>query len=505
MNSIKLLSSSMIILIVPLFLSCEILNFHNNDSVSELQPGESLEATIGSEGGELETTDFNLTIPSGAFNSPVNLKLYKETENNFSETSVSNTFKIEGLPLSFSSPIQIRIKYSGTLVNESFIAVSESGFVRSAGKSKTTHNLFEAENSDGYLSCNIPAPELPNMGDLPSSDKTISVTATAITNGSIYPTAGSSKSNNDYHFLIKVAVPDVNAENTLVLLNKLEESYLFIKDVMSFSYSKRTNWPVEVNVLKMNNYGNYVDSWWGLNYGYLEINSEELPNHETIGATAGHEFFHLVQSLYDPRSTYAKKDDENYDHYWVDEASAVYIEGFFTEEQDSYLSTVVDGYQMAPFNGMQKGAIGNGQNHGYGMSSLFKYFDKYYSLLSFKDIYLEILDEKHPIRAIELSTESPWNWFQDYIMEYVSLVLPTYSVSNTYWRLNMYGSFTIDDANDTEFSFTDKYPALSARLYNIPINYSEMGKDSELEFKITGDGVPQISVFKWRVGTVEFL
>ena len=84
------------------------------------------ESTIGTEGGKLEIEDFSLTVPEGAFDANGHLKLIALTdENPFGSSGVTRFFQIEGFPTQYSKPLELKIKFEGTLTEETSIAVGE--------------------------------------------------------------------------------------------------------------------------------------------------------------------------------------------------------------------------------------------------------------------------------------------------------------------------------------------------------------------------------------------
>ena len=84
----------------------------------------------------------------------------------------------------------------------------------------------------------------------------------------------------------------------------LEEAYdLFGSQSMGFTYAARTRWPVRVTVrdLAEGDCGHFCSSIWGENFAFLEFQTHSLGESSKLRRIAGHEFFHLVQFLYDPR------------------------------------------------------------------------------------------------------------------------------------------------------------------------------------------------------------
>ena len=154
-----------------LFLCMLSFSFHSckKDNVEPDPNGEPsgdqtvLEAVIGAEGGKLETEDFILTVPEGAFDETTTLRLYLE-ENDPSQgaTQVTPTYRLTGLNCLWSKPIEFKIKYNGTLQEENYIAMGYNYYDLELEDSVMVNELFAAVDSQGFLSCTVPPLEVPN-------------------------------------------------------------------------------------------------------------------------------------------------------------------------------------------------------------------------------------------------------------------------------------------------------------------------------------------------------
>lgn len=116
-------------------------------------------ATIGSEGGTVSTENFKLEIPSGAFSASQQIELYEEAEEQpFGESSVSPLYRIEGIPADMQEALKISIKYSGTLSEMNYIlaGAQDTVDVLDTSYADVFYDLFDAEESDGYLIGEIP-------------------------------------------------------------------------------------------------------------------------------------------------------------------------------------------------------------------------------------------------------------------------------------------------------------------------------------------------------------
>ncbi|MBN1999266.1 hypothetical protein JW935_17035 [candidate division KSB1 bacterium] len=437
--------------------------------------------TIGPEGGAFGVEDFELKIPAGAFRSDNELELeLLTTESTFGENNFSRRFRL-GLPAEYYQPLELRIQYQGTLTEESYIAIAEDVYTCSLDTITTAYRLVPAKESSGYLVCQLPAPDVEGglakttVADRVQGDK-FYITIDGAING--YMTY---VSHSD-HF--KIVFPNSLNAQAKILGNYLEEAYNTFKN-MGFEHESLRDWPASVTVkeLDVETFGNYYSSGWGDDYGYLEINSKFMDNLDQLRITAGHEFFHLVQALYDPRWAYTQSKSGGV-HVWLDEATAVWAEEYFTPVSN-YFSSIREGHYMAPFYGMQKGAQGNAQEHGYGMSAMIKYLVQEYGVNSLVSIYKQLQNGKHPVEAVDYYAPQPISyWWGEFLQDYVLGNLYE-DVNASFWVKNKWGEFILRSDRDTLFTFSGSYPDLSGKLYYIKLDYAGIDKEAEMVFELT--------------------
>ena len=90
--------------------------------------------------------DFTLTVPEGALAASVSLALYEtEADHGFGGNAISPLYRIDGLPETFSESLYVRIRYDGTLSEESHIAFGEFA-----------EQMIAATDSSGFLVTLIP-------------------------------------------------------------------------------------------------------------------------------------------------------------------------------------------------------------------------------------------------------------------------------------------------------------------------------------------------------------
>lgn len=458
--------------------------------------------TIGPEGGTVETDGFSLTVPAGAFDSETELVLLSATDKQtFGDNLVSGMFKIEGIPVEYGKPLRVKIKYEGSLSEESYIALGEEVFVSSLDSVITAFQFIEAGDSSGWLIGEIPIPENSHNQ---SGSKKKSANETDFT-GFILGclTSYIALYSENQHFLMYYPLFMASSGDVTQLGKYLEEAYSFFQTQLGFSYSNRTNWPVKVVVcpfpLSYNALGFYTNSRLGNNGGWIEFNYDALPNRKDIRTTAGHEFFHLVQSLYDNRNRISKAQFAA-NHHWFNEATAVWSESNFSDDVD-FQSDIVKGNQMAPFNGLHAGSLlsKDSVDHGYGMLSLIHYLEGIYGSAFILKTYQSLFDEgSHIIDAISKHTSEPVNWLEDFFRQYITGKLNVYQVDMSFFYTRVHDVLSIKDKNNVDTLLRSNYPDLSARIFSVVLEDKSIDDDDNLI--ITTEGLTEITLIKWIPG-----
>ncbi|PKP51464.1 MAG: hypothetical protein CVT92_12750 [Bacteroidetes bacterium HGW-Bacteroidetes-1] len=164
--------------------------------------------------------------------------------------------------------------------------------------------------------------------------------------------------------------------------------------------------------------GAFVPSKWGNNHGILEIDESLMSQSAELRTTAAHEFFHLIQALYDTRWGFTKGVSKP-DHYWLKVAASVWSEEFFSDNTD-YVSKTRGGNEKEPFYGWLHQVDQEPDVHGYGMSALLKYISKTYGIIKIKDIFQKIYEGKSVKDAInEALPNNLSSFYGDFINQYL--------------------------------------------------------------------------------------
>ncbi len=461
------------------------------------------EATVGPEGGILETEQFKLTIPSGALLESSNIKLYMENKNKpFEGNEATELFRIDGLPINNQKPIRMAIKYSGSLSNSSYIAIGEDGFVKSYGGVLTSYCLFEAYDSSGYLVIDLPISNL-NSSQQNSLNKNTGVEeivrAVGLTNLYGYDTP-------EGHFGIIGRMDNTTIEQYEELGFKLETAYDLIS-LKGFKYDKRKSWPILVVLKRITEtingqsmLGYYTSADWLGSHGYMVFDIA-IFNYDDLYETLGHEFLHLVQDLYDPRDWESKSKNAGGNHLWLDEATAVYSEEFYSDNPSTYIPPNFIPNSMVLFDGIHKELV-PAINHGYGLSAMIKFLVNKYPATKLVNFYDQIANNKHPVEAVIISTADTKEWLEKFYREYI--LGNIYDRNMEFWLEKAHSTYTINAGNKTR-TLAHNYPDISGRIYKIEINHSDFGENKSLEFSVDGGELSHLTLFKYNTNNLKYI
>jgi hypothetical protein len=206
---------------------------------------------IGQNGGVLETEDFKITIPAGSFSSNTEIKMTVSTEKNpYSENAVSDVFQIEGIPVEYSKPITLSIRYSGSLKKHNCVAIGAEVLNSDMDEPTISYFLYPATDSSGYLICELPVPESKEF-----SIGTVFKTNSAAQTSNIVKAQGITdvirNRSSEQHFEIYSTVPLAPSEEQ-ELLKAFEEAFNMFQ-TMEYTFENTRKWPMAVQVRDFGN------------------------------------------------------------------------------------------------------------------------------------------------------------------------------------------------------------------------------------------------------------
>lgn len=473
----------LLIAVMPLFVGCPLID---PDGPEDEEPDYTLiaEGTIGTAGGTIDADSFMISIPPGAFSDDFYLEIYASTTiKPFGDYANSSLFRIDGLPEGFTQPLRISIRYHGTLSGDTLAAIGQNMFAPSLNDTKTAYYAPSAVDSSSYLIFEFAA-TTPGGEDCFILDSILTLPPVLIVGiqGHIVE-----RSAND-HF--RIVLPITHQPDAASVASFFEAVYDTFQN-MGFIYTDRTDWPVNVTIKNMTSVGEYLYRLSDKNSGIININSGYMANLAEIRVTACHEFFHLVQHLYNFDFS---------DNIWLAEAFAVWSEDK-VDIGTNYLSSSFGGNEMEPLNGWQIPS----QDHGYGMSLLIKDLVEVYGEGAVLDIYNYIKAGTSPATPVDAVlhpvTEPVGNLWHGLLGAYLLGHYYNEQVNNII--LNGLGNYTdffiINGPADTFATFTDSYKDLSGKLFMVELNHTDINSSASLKFTVTNPTNSGIVVYKRKV------
>jgi hypothetical protein len=424
--------------------------------------------TVGKEGGSIISDNVVIEIPKNALSSSTLIELYSSnTKNPYGDEGNSDVFWLNGLPDQLNAPLKISLRYRGTLTDESYIGFGKYVIATSGQDTTLTETLVPATDSSGFLQAEIPAGPVNYLKSVQYSG-TYGLPFFSINNYWYYQTD---------HFLIHFPGRYKSTGAVEALADGLEGAFDTLHG-MGFLYDSRTSWPLEVTVklLPPEVDGQTDRSFpWTINSGYIEISTDIMTDKPLLKITGAHEFFHIVQDLYNS--------DEKYN--WLQEASSVWFEEKFAANPTSYVSDARKGHELEPYSGLQAGAKNNETHHGYGCSAVLKYAVKIYGQDIIRKIWEECKNGTHPVEAIKNSTDPYVIWYINFMREYfLGTVYSDMGISQLVYN----DKFTINSDQDVQKSFERSYPDLSGYVYIVEPKNSNFKTESKLQLTLTGEG-----------------
>jgi len=438
------------------------------------------EAQIGTAGGTLVSDDFELVVPSGSFNATAALQIYAGQLFDIQDQPLVGSM-LKGMPETYQTALTWRTRIpDGEDVNEVAMFVGESSFTPTLGTEHVSYSAFPVSVNGQWMETSLPPISEPvskrNTPTEPVQPRMVPVFGV--------PTYFTPEG----HFMITNG-DDVIAPLDLIvdLGGHLEEAYNTLKG-MGFDFSKRTNWPVSVTVrrLESGTYGVYCNSYFGSNYGYIEFNFLHLDEPDELRTTAGHEFYHLIQYLYDNRGAYDKKKFPR-DSYWFDEAGGSWIEEKFTE-QTNYVPGPYVGNMKEVLTGFQAGAKYGHQNHGYGLTILTKYINEHLPESVNLLIYERILEGDHIIQILDelAPAKDRLDWYKEFFRSFVDQT--HYPVAPSF-LLGQRDKTIILTQDNQQFFRQSRIGDLGSAIQAVVINSDTFSNITQLDINMEGANV----------------
>ncbi len=486
----------------------------SDDSPTQPAPPSAFElrasAVIGPDGGQVGTSEFTLTVPSGAFDADYLLSVYS-TSGPTVLPAITRRFRLEGLPQLYARPLGVSILQSDSLQANKVISVGRNAWVPAAADTELVSIMYPVTDSLYRLVMTLPATRI-----VSASPRHGLVALTAADNlaGLTFEGRAGYRVLNSVNFDGGLPVASVN-----ILTDDCLEATLDSLTALGFDYAADGVEPLFAQI----NAG--VESNWQADvpsYAYVPRIGERRSlmlrfdqNRLSIGSQWCDRPVQprVARALCD---LYAQVYDANYAanaRLWLHKAVGLWAEYRYAANPN-YLPPDFVGHTRAVFDGMVWGAEGPRAEvlgHGYGMAPMISYLvDRAeavgdHTLLA--DIYNRILNHNDPVAALLVEAPAPVNeWWPDFLAKYIEgSIWPIYNVGGI--EYDGHGIFYA--GGDTTLTFTSGMRDLSARLYRIGLDRPGLGPTAQVRFRLNApnltDDQVSIVVFRNKSGVFEEL
>ncbi|MDQ7832524.1 MAG: hypothetical protein RDU30_12385 [Desulfovibrionaceae bacterium] len=336
----------------------------------------SARAAIGSAGGVLAVGEVSVTVPAGGFASATQVALSgRQVDPDYLGNRQSLVWTLRVEAQGWNRPLTLCLGFVGGLDREIPVALADNLIVGS-DRSDVRPTLVMGRVVSGMLYVDIG----PNDSEsLPAANRRQDAPLDVATRreATFWRITGFETLRSDHFRLYYPASIAAHPEDIpQQILNFAESAYAKLAD-MGFATTGLRN-PVNITVERgMGEIDGEVGvPLSGKGGQYMNINVEICtPEHlERLKATIGHEYFHIIQNLYNPRSALALRHPLATPHFLLlSEASSVWFEGVMlgssTYVSQVFLNTLPD-YQYGLATGGGHTGI---QNLGYWASGFLRY------------------------------------------------------------------------------------------------------------------------------------
>lgn len=471
----------LVVLILSFLLSCS-----DDPSSPKKQDDDPIPqdvVTIGVEGGIVEKDDFTITIPAGTFDGNYDISVSKVVDDAFTGNSFLNSYKIEGVPNSFSKSMNIKFKHDQQINDDVFMAIGTIWKNEIIEDSTIIYQLNTAIDSSGLLIGFIPT-----MNDISNNFLSKNNFWAHPVSFIVSPLLGydTLKTEN-----FRLEIPYSISEKKNQIGELLEDSYKIAKDTLQLPFNDNLRlWKVAIKIQNEAIIG-------GGNLLNISRDLVSSNDYDNIKIELGKKFIEL--GLWNIIIEHKLVKDENISHpgfFTLLTAIQSWSEELLTNDQNfNYPDNFLSNY-LAPFNGLRKGSGTNlslplDLRNGYGLASLIKYLveDNRFGKLGIQKTFDKIGQGQYPLTAIMNTFDGSFvDWFPDFIKKYINDEI--YNIPTNYFINDAHQNWIVDSEDDTLKSFKTidigLYPDLSARIFKIELDYSGFDESQNMLFSMKG-------------------
>ena len=471
---------------------------------TEEEEEELATAIIGPAGGDLVSDELILTVPDGAFDTDTNLTLYTTSaEGPFSESSVTATYRIDGLPESFSKALVIGVQYEGELTDRSVLGIGEPVFFPETDSLAVVYDLITAVDSSGFLWGSIPA-DLPDVagkrtgfGNIMDGSEGKSLHIKGATD---YCEAFETFNK---HFL--VTCPNRIKNKVLTSTVVWENSYNMIEQ-MGFIHT-----PVQIPVIvnktsKAPNEFAHSFPWWKpiifLDEQFYDL--DDWDENEYLLSGPGREVMHLILYANDPFYLQSDNKTPKPERFWLHAAVMSWIEGKINfVVRDAYFDWQELFSSLKPFSTMNSVALS--RYIGIARTVVIKYLAEQFGNECIVNLYSnEIgfgMDPLPSLIKVADTYEDTHIWWRDFVRYYLSPYYYQWTQDiGGFWHVDIekakeaFPVACVDEIktkNDTLFVYPVVPRDLSATVFAVRLMYNGLDEKSKVRFKVTPESTSE--------------
>jgi hypothetical protein len=224
------------------------------------------------------------------------------------------------------------------------------------------------------------------------------------------------------------------------------------------------------------------------------FNMDRIGEAASRRTTAYHEFFHMVQSWYDPRDRISKG-LRMAPTLVLDEATAVWAEAYGSSSPDTYVSPINTSNWTSPFSNwgwwpFAGAEAGIHQDEGYGLASLIRFLEKRSDSTVVRTMYEEVARGQSWVRSVgTASGETISTWMGEFYTNLLKADLYPPPEIDTYRSIPRVNRTLLLRPNTTLKVMKDSLPPLSARLFMATAHtdvLASLGPDHKLGVRLDG-------------------
>jgi len=336
----------------------------------------SVQTVIGPGGGTVTSARATLVVPAGALGNASYVSLEGiRPDVQFGSNSARSGYKVIFRSPTLAKDATLAIAGFGGPDRTVLVAMYDTAGDYEGNTNSTQPNLVEGQVVSGTLRVTIPAVELDATTSGAGSNANAVNTWREF---GLWAVAGYSILRSaHFRLTYPTALAGQTDDYPQLILDYAEAAYARLNS-MGYAFTDGLNWPhninLEYNLGAANGYASIPLSGKRNTFSVIAASLCAHDKLDLLKATVGHEFFHAVQNVYDPRSGIRIRHEWATPYFlWLSEASSTWFEGRFLDSSSYVPNIFLGNYDMMQ-QGLETYADHAGaQNTGYWASGFLRY------------------------------------------------------------------------------------------------------------------------------------